>query len=68
MSDEKLTPEQIKNWRKVLCSMIGALALIMHDSEVQAFRNKLQGGLTSRAGDLATPSNSKVSGDNTPGV
>jgi len=54
MSDEKLTPEQIQNWRKVLCGMVGAYALIMPDSEVQAFRDKLQGDLTPRAGDLAS--------------
>ena len=66
MSDEKLTHEQIQNWRKVLCGMVGVYALIMPDSEVQAFRDKLQGGLTPRAGDLATPSDSKVPGDKTP--
>lgn len=39
---EKLTDEQIKNWRKVLVGMIGPYALIMPKEEIQAFRDKTQ--------------------------
>jgi hypothetical protein len=40
--EHRLTPEQIKNWRKVLCGMVGPYALIMPDEEVQKFRDKMQ--------------------------
>lgn len=39
---EKLTDEQIKNWREVLVGMIGPYALIMPKEEIQAFRDKTQ--------------------------
>jgi len=39
---EKLTDEQIKNWREVLVGMIGPYALIMPREEIQAFRDKTQ--------------------------
>jgi len=38
----KLSPEQIKNWRRVMFGMFGAYALIMPDVEVQRFRDKMQ--------------------------
>ena len=38
----KLTPEQIKNWRKVLCGMIGPYALIMSEEQVTKLRDKFQ--------------------------
>jgi hypothetical protein len=37
-----MTPEQIKNWREVLCGMIGPYALIMPDEKVIAIRDKMQ--------------------------
>jgi hypothetical protein len=52
MNDEKLTPEQIENWRRVLCGMIGPYALMMPAEQIQLYRDKLQGGLTQRAPDL----------------
>ena len=52
MSDEKLTPEQIENWRRVLCGMIGPYALMMPAEQIQLYRDKLQGGLTKDAPDL----------------
>ena len=39
---ETLTPEQIKNWRNVLLTMIGPYALIMTDAEVQCMRDIMQ--------------------------
>jgi len=48
---EKLTPEQIRNWRKVLVGMFGTYALLMSDAEVQEFRNTMQ----AHVGDLKTP-------------
>ncbi len=42
MAEEKLTPEQIKNWRTVLCGMIGPYALIMPDEKVQKIRDNMQ--------------------------
>lgn len=42
MDDDKLTPEQIKNWRHVMAQMIGPIALIMPDEKVQAFRDMMQ--------------------------
>ena len=38
----KLSAEQIVNWRKVLCQMIGPYALIMPSEEIQRFRDKMQ--------------------------
>jgi hypothetical protein len=43
----KLTEEQIKNWRNVLCATLGPYALIMPDEQVQAFRNKMQSAINS---------------------
>ena len=43
MKDQnKLSSEQIKNWRKVLVLTLGPYALIMPDEEVQRFRDKMQ--------------------------
>jgi len=42
LQDGKLTPEQIQNWRRVLCISIGPYALIMPDEEVQLLKDKLQ--------------------------
>ena len=42
MSEEKLTPEQIENWRKVLVGLIGAYALLMSVEEIEKFRDRLQ--------------------------
>jgi len=39
---EKLTPEQIKNWREVLVSMIGPYARIMPEELVQKWRDRFQ--------------------------
>lgn len=41
MSD-KLTPEQIKNWRNILYGMIGPYTKFMTDEQIQAFRDKMQ--------------------------
>lgn len=38
----KMTEDQIKNWRKILTGMFGAYALIMPESEIIIFKNKLQ--------------------------
>ena len=38
-----LTKEQIANWRKVLCTMIGPWALIMPEKQVQQMRDRMQG-------------------------
>lgn len=40
-----MTDEQIKNFRKVLVTIIGACALVMPDSEVIKFCDKLQKGI-----------------------
>ena len=48
MSEKKgLTPEQIKNWRTILCGMIGPYAFMMPDEEVQRLRDKMQSSLDS---------------------
>ena len=38
----RLTPEQIKNWRNILCGIIGPYALIMPDDDVQRLRDQMQ--------------------------
>jgi hypothetical protein len=42
MSENKLTPEQVENWRKVLFGIVGTYALIMSVEEIQLFRDKMQ--------------------------
>jgi hypothetical protein len=37
-----MTPEQIKNFREVLCGMIGPYALLMPDEQVIRMRDKFQ--------------------------
>jgi hypothetical protein len=49
--ETRLTPEQIKHWRDVLCVTIGPYALIMPDSEVQRIRDAMQ----DKFGDKTTP-------------
>ena len=41
-NEHKLTPEQIKNWRQILCRMVGEYAMIMPESAIQNLRNMLQ--------------------------
>lgn len=39
---DKLTDEQIKNWRKFLSGLLGPYALIMPKEEIEKFRDKMQ--------------------------
>ena len=39
---EKLTPEQIENWRAVLCGIVGPYAIMMSHEQIQRFRDKMQ--------------------------
>jgi len=43
----KLSPEQIENWRRVLFGMIGPYAIIMPDYEIQRYKDNLQAKLNS---------------------
>lgn len=40
--EDKLTPEQIKNWREILVGQIGPYASIMSDEAIQAMRDMMQ--------------------------
>ena len=40
--NQPLNPEQVQNWRKVLCTMLGPYALIMPEGEVSKMRDKFQ--------------------------
>ncbi len=42
MADEQLTDEQVENWRRILCGMLGPYALIAPRGQIQAFRDKMQ--------------------------
>jgi hypothetical protein len=42
MTEKEMTPEQVENWRKVLCEILGPYALIMPVEDVHKFRDKLQ--------------------------
>ena len=44
--NEKLTSEQIENWRTVLTGMFGAYALIMSDEQVQDYKDRMQAQIT----------------------
>lgn len=46
---EPITPEQIKNWREVLCGMLGPYALIAPEETIIKLRDKFQ----ERANNLA---------------
>ncbi len=47
----KLTPEQIENWRKVLCGLIGPYALMMTDEQIRAYRDQIQGVVGTKGGE-----------------
>jgi hypothetical protein len=40
-----VTEVQIKNWRTVLVGIVGPYALIMPESEIEKFRDKLQNNI-----------------------
>jgi hypothetical protein len=42
MSDNHLTDEQVKIWRRVLRGMFGPYALLMLREDIEKFRDKLQ--------------------------
>jgi hypothetical protein len=42
MTTNKLTPQQIENWRRVLLGQIGPYALLMSNDEVQQEHDRLQ--------------------------
>lgn len=48
MNDKPLTDEQIENWRRVLCGMLGPYALIMPKEQVQRLRDKMQRDLNAQ--------------------
>jgi predicted DNA-binding transcriptional regulator len=37
-----LSNEQVENWRRVLCGILGPYALIMPKEQIQKFRDKMQ--------------------------
>jgi len=39
---DKLSAKQIKNWRDILCGIIGPYALIASDTEIQQLHDKFQ--------------------------
>jgi len=39
---DKLTPEQIENWRVSLLDVLGPYALIMSVEQIEAFRKRVQ--------------------------
>jgi hypothetical protein len=39
---EKLTPEQIENWRKVLLIMFGPYATLMSDEQIENYKDRMQ--------------------------
>ncbi len=42
IANNKLSKEQIENWRRVLLTMIGPYALIAPESQIQWFRDMMQ--------------------------
>ena len=51
----RLTPEQIKNWRNILCGMIGPYALIMPDGDIQRLRDQMQAKMGEPQNDGGEP-------------
>jgi len=45
MKENKLSPEQIENWRRVLAMLIGPYAFLMKPEEIQRHRDVMQGKL-----------------------
>lgn len=42
INEDKLSSEQIENWRRILVMEIGPYALIMPPEEIQKHRDKIQ--------------------------
>lgn len=42
MTKVTLTPEQIQNWRAVLCGLVGPYALLMTPEQIQQIRDKME--------------------------
>jgi len=42
MSEDKLTPEQIKNWRRILSLQFGAYAYAMPETDIQSIKDKIE--------------------------
>jgi len=42
---EKLTSEQIENWRKVLVGVFGPYAMVMSNEQIQDYRDRMQGAV-----------------------
>lgn len=41
-SEDRLTPDQVRNWRKILCRMLGPYAFVAPVVQIRAFRDKFQ--------------------------
>jgi hypothetical protein len=54
-TDNKLTPDQIANWRKMLLGLVGPYAMLMSDEEIHRVRDDLQ----SRVGEESDESHNK---------
>jgi cytoplasmic iron level regulating protein YaaA (DUF328/UPF0246 family) len=42
MENEKLTPEQVENWRNFLVTLVGLYALLLTAEQIQAYRDSMQ--------------------------
>ncbi len=51
-TSEKLTPKQIENWRGILSVRFGPYALIMPAHEIQAYKDKTQEEINTKAEGL----------------
>lgn len=45
IADNKLSPEQIKNWRGVLFQTLGAYAFMMPEEQIYAFKRQLENAI-----------------------
>ena len=41
-NENKLSTEQVENWRRVLLMMVGPYALMMSEDEIQKYRDEMQ--------------------------
>lgn len=51
-TDQPLTKEQIENWRKVLCHVVGPYAFFMSENDIELFRKRFENVLSRKGQPL----------------
>ena len=62
----KLSPEQIENWRKVMVGRLGPYALIMPADQIEVLRDKMQTFVNRMGATYDCPIHGKQDSDDCP--